>query len=287
MKLCDGEAETNLMQGDANLRRLAAEIERRHKTVRRLIVASVVLVCGLTAQAAEAPQPPCGSSSAYPPFAEPGAPPNIQVWSSGDLGTRWKPPACTGWAPAAGFLMALAGQFWFEGTTEGLLARFGAISKLQGVLYWSVSDHQWRTLITRARALDSPDLSRQRPDFTAAEMKRGRGLYFAHDDTRTSGEVIYWLRVPVLTLNRFVITTENVSPVRKLLLTLAEPGGLQSVHFLERKTPDVWRYYVLARTAEDITSLLGVTERSYVNRAVAFYRHFIGIPTDRDPPLAP
>jgi len=71
------------------------------------------------------------------------------------------------------------------------------------------------------------------------------------------------------------------------MLTLAEPGGLQSVHFLERKTPNVWHYYVLARTAEDFTSLLGVTDRSYVNRAVALYRHFIGVPTDRDPPLAP
>ena len=108
-----------------------------------------------------------------------------------------------------------------------------------------------------------------------------------HDDNRTSGEVIYRLAVPELSLNRFVVTTENVSPVRKLMLTLAEPGGLQSVHFLERKTPNVWRYYVLARTAEDFTSLLGVTDRSYVNRAVALYRHFIGIPTDRDPPLAP
>jgi hypothetical protein len=44
---------------------------------------------------------------------------------------------------------------------------------------------------------------------------------------------------------------------------------------------------VLARTAEYLTSLLGVTDRSYVNRAVALYRHFIGIATDRDPPLAP
>ena len=114
-----------------------------------------------------------------------------------------------------------------------------------------------------------------------------RKLYFAHDDNRTSGEVIYRLRVQELTLDRLVVTTENVSPVRKLMLRLAEPGGLQSVHFLERKTPHVWRYYVLARTAEDFTFLLGVTDRSYVNRAVALYRHFIGIPTDRDLPLAP
>ena len=255
--------------------------------MKRFILASVVLVCGLTAHAAEAPQPPCGSALAYPHFAEPEAPPNVLVWSSGDLGSRWIPPACTGWAPAAGLLVALAGQFRFEGSGEGLLGRFGTISTLQGILYWSVSDHQWRTLITRARALDGPDLSRHRPDFTAAEMKRARVLYFAHDDNRTSDEVIYRLRVSELRQNRLVVMIENVSPVRKLMLTLAEPGGLQSVHFLERKTPNVWRYYVLGRAAEDLAPLLGVTDSSYVNRAVALYRHFIGIPTDRDPPLAP
>ena len=118
-------------------------------------------------------------------------------------------------------------------------------------------------------------------------MKRARVLYFAHDDNRTSDEVIYRLRVSELRQNRLVVMIENVSPVRKLTLTLAEPGGLQSVHFLERKTPNVWRYYVLGRAAEDLPPLLGVTDSSYVNRAVALYRHFIGIPTDRDPPLAP
>jgi hypothetical protein len=84
-----------------------------------------------------------------------------------------------------------------------------------------------------------------------------------------------------------VVTTENVSPVRKFMLTLVDPGGIQSIHFLERDVPGIWRYYVPARTSDDLMSLLDVSERSYVNRAVALYRHFIGIPTDRDPPLAP
>ena len=154
------------------------------------------MFCGLTAQAAQAPQPPCGSSSAYPPFAEPGAPPNIRVWrNSGDLVSPWIPSGCTGWAPADGLLVALAGQFRFDGNGERLLGRFGAISTLQGIRDRLVSHHQWRTLITHASALDSPDLTRQRADFTTAEMKRGRKFYFAHDDNRTSGEVIYRLRV--------------------------------------------------------------------------------------------
>ena len=42
--------------------------------VKGFILASVVLLCGLTAHATEAPQPPCGSALAYPHFAEPEAP---------------------------------------------------------------------------------------------------------------------------------------------------------------------------------------------------------------------
>ena len=71
------------------------------------------------------------------------------------------------------------------------------------------------------------------------------------------------------------------------MLTLVKPGGLQAIHFLDRDGQAIWRYYVLARTKEDLTSLLGVDDASYVNRAVALYRHFIGIPTDLDPPMAP
>ena len=42
--------------------------------VKRFILASVGLLCGLMAHATEAPQPPCGSALAYPHFAEPEAP---------------------------------------------------------------------------------------------------------------------------------------------------------------------------------------------------------------------
>ena len=34
IKLCDGNAETHLMQGDATLQRLAREIERRKRTIK-------------------------------------------------------------------------------------------------------------------------------------------------------------------------------------------------------------------------------------------------------------
>ena len=251
---------------------------------KKLLLSAIALICATAAFAVEVPRPPCATPSPYPDFPEQGAPPNVEVWHSN--GT-WKPPACTGWTTESGVLVALAGRFRFEGSADDLLVRFGAISTLRGMRYWSVSDRDWRTLITQATALDGPDLTRPRADFTFAEMKAGNDLYFAHDETRTSGEVIYRLQVREFTRNQLVIATENVSSVTKLFVTLVKPGGLQSMHFLERQAPDTWTYYGFAKTSEDLTPLLAAPDASYVNRAVALYRHLIGIPTDRDSPLAP
>jgi len=65
-------------------------------------------------------------------------------------------------------LVALAGRFSYRGSVDGLLARFGAISALAGIQYWSVTEGGWRTLITHAAALDGPDATRPRADFTLA-----------------------------------------------------------------------------------------------------------------------
>jgi hypothetical protein len=64
---------------------------------------------------------------------------------------------------------------------------------------------------------------------------------------------------------------------------IVEPGDIQAAYFLEHRSPGVWDYYSLTRT----TPRFGGHVASYINRAVAAYRHIAGIPTDRDPPLAP
>jgi hypothetical protein len=75
-----------------------------------------------------------------------------------------------------------------------------------------------------------------------------------------------------------VVAIENVSPVRRFMLTLFNPGDLQSLHFLEREGPNVWNYCGLAWAGETTASLLAVPEASYVNRPMALYRHFVGSP---------
>ena len=198
------------------------------------------------------------------------------MWTSSELGS-WTPPACTGFtAKGDGVLVAVAGSFSFTGSADDLLARFGAISALKGLKYWSVTEGGWRTLITKAAALEGANVDRPRSDFTLAEMRSGADLYFAQSENRAGGDVVYRLRVRDFGPNRFVVAIANASPVSRYLVTLFNPGDLASVHFLERRGPGVWGYYGLAWAGDSLVSRLAVPEASYVNRALALYRHFLG-----------
>lgn len=134
------------------------------------------------------------------------------------------------------------------------LSRFGAISTLKGLQYWSVTEGGWRMLITQATALDGPDLGYPRANFTLAEMRSGKELFFAQKDHRAAGDVIYRMQVREMSPTRLVVAIENVSPVKRFMLTLFNAGDLQSLHFLERLGPNVWSYYGLAWAGETTSS---------------------------------
>ena len=250
-----------------------------------LCVALLLFPGKVTAQGG--PQPPCGGRPS-PAYAEPGGLPAVHVWTGDELGAEWMPPACTGWRPLPfRVLVATAGRFRHHGTVDDLLERFGGVSALTTVRYWSVSDRRWQDLIASAFALAGPDAASRRPDFRAAEMRGGTDLYFAQHDNRSTGDVVYRLRVREITPDRLVVQMENVSAVHYLLIPLAGPGDLQSLYFLERRPPDEWGYYSLARISAGASSLAEGHEASYVNRAVALFRHLAGFPTDQEPPAAP
>ena len=231
------------------------------------------------------PKPPC-EGSVFPPYAELGEPPVVKVWSGGAMGENWIPPSCTGWT-SQGFRVLTAIAATFRDDRNGILERPGAISALTGIRYWSVGDRAWEPLVTMATALTGPDPGAARADFTATEITAGKDLFYAQSDNRSSGKVVYRIRVLEFGPDRLSFSIENVTFIKLWMVTLFGPGDLQSFHVLNRRSPTTWTYYGLSRTGLGANRLTGGHEHSYENRAVAFYRFLAGIPTDLEPPAAP
>jgi hypothetical protein len=151
--------------------------------------------------------------------------------------------------------------------------------------YWSTTHKQWQRLIVDAYALAGSQPGQHREDFTADEMREGKIAYFEQADN-LSGKAIYQMHIAEAAADRLVIDVENVSTMHYLFIPLFHPGELQSIYFLDRESENVWRYYSIVRTGMNANRMIAGNESSAVNRAVAFYRHFVGIPTDREPPAA-
>ena len=105
-----------------------------------LVLSLAVPSAAQAAVASEGPRPPCGGEAAEPAFPAPGAPPEVRLWHGGELAPEWRLPPCTGWGELRfEQLVGLAGRLSSDVGAEDLLARFGAISKLTGLRYWSAS----------------------------------------------------------------------------------------------------------------------------------------------------
>ncbi len=245
----------------------------------------LALPTGPRAGTLELPQPPCGAAPepAYPVAAQARA--NALVLQAGQNTPHWSPPACTGWTAAGehGYhtLVGLAGRFRLPAGVgpDVVLGRIGAISAMRQVRFWSENAGAWRPFAIEATALSSPDPTAHRADFTAEEMASGQPLYFLQRSGRLAGEVVYRLSVHRLGPDRLLVQTENVTPLRFMLVTLFQPGALQTVQVVERLTPTDWGYYILSRSTEAGTSPLATGHQSsYVNRADALFRFVAGQP---------
>jgi hypothetical protein len=134
------------------------------------------------------------------------------------------------------------------------LRLIGAISQLSGVRYWSTTHQSWQTLILDAHALSGPQGGHRRGDFSPDELKEGGTFYFEQMDN-LSGKAVYRMHIAEASANRIVFDVENVTTMRYFMLTLFHPAELQTIYFLERESPDVWRYYAMARTGKNASSL--------------------------------
>ena len=231
------------------------------------------------------PQPPCGTGPT-PPYPRLDDLAIVKSWSKSQFGGDWKPPVCTGWTEV-GFttLVTIAARFPHTSEAGGLFREIGAISELAGMRSWSTTHKQWRTLIVDAYALTGLQSGRRRGDFTSDEMKVGKVLYFEQVDN-LSGKAIYRMRINEASADRLVFDVENVSTMRYLFIPFLHPGEMQSIYFLDRESENVWRYYGIVRTGKNANRRIAGNESSAVNRAVAFYRYLVGIPTDQEPPAA-
>jgi uncharacterized protein DUF6675 len=180
-------------------------------------------------------------------------------------------------------------RFHYAGGAEDLLRHVGEVSLLAGTRYWSTTHQKWQVLIPDAYALTGPDNGRRRANFTPDEMKPGSLLYFDQTDNLT-GKGVFRMHVAEVSPDRIVFGIENVSTLRYLMLPVFHPGDVQSVYFLDREQggeqDNVWRYYSILRTGVNASSLVTSNDSSAINRAIAVYRRFVGIPTDQEPPAA-
>jgi hypothetical protein len=249
------------------------------------VVLSLMLLSQVRGHAQSGPQPPCGKEP-VPPYPGPDDSATVKSWSKSDFGRDWRPLVCTGWA-AVGFttLVTIVARFQDVTETKDLLRHIGAVSGFAGVRYWSSTHKQWQTLIAEAHALTGLQSSQRREDFTPSEMREGAVLFFEQVDN-LSGKGVYRLHISETTVDRLVFDIENVSTMRYLLVPILHPGEMQSIYFLDRESANVWRYYSIMRTGKNASQLIGGNESSTVNRAVAYYRYFVGIPTDQEPPAA-
>jgi hypothetical protein len=249
-------------------------------------LALCVTLLGLTyGRAQGGPQPPCETAPS-PPYPDLNNSPIVKAWNQYELGRDWKPPACAGWA-AVGFssLITTVARFRYASGAEALLRHIGAISQLAGMRYWSTTHQQWRTLIVDAYALTDSQSTARRGDFALDEIQKGSVLYLEQADN-LSGKAVYRMHIAEVSADRIVFDVENVSLMRYYFVTLFHPGDVQSVYFLDRESDSVWRYYSIARTGRNASRLAAGHDASSINRAVAFYRSLVGIPTDQEPPAA-
>jgi hypothetical protein len=218
-----------------------------------------------------------GTPAQYAPLD---APPITQATRDAPAGA-----GCFEHADSATLWITVSSLVRASGDADALIGRFGAISRLLSVSYWSTTDQKWQPLVTAAHATTLAASSLQpRPDYSPAELTKAEDRYYEVTDNRSSQAVTYRLRLR-WDAGNLVVETSNVSPVKKWGITLFAPGGLHTLYFLSQRSPGVWAYYSITRVLPN-SFLAAGHEKSYINRAVALYRYFTQHPTDAEPPAA-
>ena len=253
-----------------------------------LLVLAVVALAPAAALAdgGGGPQPPCDRPT-VPAYGAIDGTPVTGAWNRGDLEReRWQPPACLGWQADSRLVVALASRFRSPLSLDQLGERLTAISDHRAIKYWTVTHRQWRPLVLDSSLIDGPGGKFRLPDPPREKLVAGRSFFYA-EDADVGGRTVYRLSVLARTPDRLVVASENVTSIRVAIITLFEPGALQVVSFLEREGPESWALYEITRAAAGSSAFVTGYRSSYLNRLDALRRYVVGLPTDREPPIAP
>ena len=227
-----------------------------------------------------APVCPDDETTPYPPYAKIGEQPSVATWR--ELVTL--PVGChISLQNPAALTVSISGLFSYAGSVEEIALRLGAISKTQGLTYWSVTNQKWRELISDAYALESLNVKSVRSDFVEQEILSGENLFFAQNDTRSWGLNVYSIRTISSSADHLVLESHNASSVRFGPITIFKPDDALSILFFHRLDTTTWKYYSLSVIK---SSALSAPEKSLINRQAALFRFLTNQKLEMEPPLA-
>jgi hypothetical protein len=227
------------------------------------------------------PTLPC-SGEASPRYPDVGDTPAVKVWRDDGL-KGWKTPECMGFPRMEpNSLMVTTGRFRADGGMAEIAGRLAQVSKLKTVRYYAGSDESWKNLYTEAYALadgaPGGGANGRRPDYTQDDVQNGRTLRYWQEENSMLSGIVYRIKIVERTDDRLVYTIVNESAAKAMLMTVTEPGEFRQHYVVERDSGTIWRYYSLveARIGGPITP----SARSFQSRAIAYYRHLAGYPTE-------
>lgn len=220
---------------------------------------------------ADAPRVPCPGPP-VPAYAAVGAKPQWQEWSNVAL----EAPCARSAAGRFDLAVALSGTFEEKGGANAILERLGGVSRMTGIQYFSDSSGRSQPMLSDSAALSSSKPDARRADFSAGELRTGAAAYYTQTDPASGIPVVY--RMSATSADKtLVVESVNVTPVKVRVLgvpvTVFEPEGLRTLHFLQPERDGVWNYYLL--TLADSKRAAG-RKASIENRALALYRYVAG-----------
>lgn len=214
----------------------------------------------------------CGNAPRTP-FPAAAGQPAVATWVSTQPASI-PGPDCTGLRTRDFVLVtSVTARFADGASADALLARVGAVSTMKGMTYWSEKDQRREVLITDASAVTAAGSSTRRADFSVAELKAGQAVHYAQHDNRASNEVGYSMRVVQASPTGWTVVYENVTPVKLYLVTLFEPGDIQTVISVEQLASGQWGYRSLTGIRKVGMGSVDSYRASYANRAVAMFEH--------------